>query len=66
MNPYGQRWTVYLDEKGEPFQRPEQPPSGAPIEDVIAWMRAAADYNDAIAACGARAFDRAFRVAVDG
>lgn len=44
--------------------RPTPPSPGAPIEDVIAWLRADCAYRDAITNAANRAFDRAFRKAL--
>jgi hypothetical protein len=46
---------------GTPFERPEKPPADATIEDRIAYMRALAAYNDAVAAYANEAFARSFK-----
>jgi hypothetical protein len=55
---------ILTDGSGRPFDRPEPPASGAPIDDVLAWMRALASFNDAVRACACRAFDAGFKRAI--
>lgn len=52
---------ILTDANGRPFERPEAPPEGAPIEETIAWIRAVHAYNDAVTDAGNRAFDEQFR-----
>lgn len=52
---------IYTDAKGRPFEKPEPPPAGAPIEDSIAWLRAYHAYKDAIADCANKAFVEGFK-----
>lgn len=51
---------ILTDARGVPFERPEKPAPGAPIDQVIAYLRALAAYNDAVCDCGNRSFARTF------
>ena len=55
---------IHTDGQGRPFERPEKPGPDATIEERIAYMDALYRYNDAIADCRAKAFDKAFRRAL--
>ena len=55
---------IYTDEHGRPFERPEPPAADATIDVKIAYLRARAAYNDAIASCANKAFSSAFRRAL--
>lgn len=46
------------------FLEPVPPPQGAPIDTVIAYMRARNEYNDRISAAFCAEFDRSFRKAL--
>ncbi len=47
--------------RGRPFERPEPPVKGAPIEDTIAWLQRYHAWQDAIADCANKAFADEFR-----
>lgn len=51
---------ILTDARGVPFARPEKPAPDAPIDQVVAYLRALATYNDAVSDCGNRSFARAF------
>jgi hypothetical protein len=53
--------TILTDDRGVPFARPEAPAADADIETKIAYMRAKCAYNDAVTACGSRAFAHGLR-----
>lgn len=55
---------IHTDGRGVPFERPEKPAKDATIEEKIKYMDALYAYNDAIADCRNKAFDRAFRKAL--
>jgi hypothetical protein len=54
--------TAYIltDDQGRPFPEIESPLPGAPIEDVIAFLRAITARNDAITTTSSGAFARQF------
>ena len=53
---------ILTDGRGRPFPRvPASPPPGAPVEDIITFLRAWNARADAIASCAHKAFDDAFK-----
>lgn len=56
--------TIYTDENGSPFDRPEAPGPDATSEEIVAYLRADAAYRDAITNCANRNFSERFRKAV--
>lgn len=52
---------ILTDANGRPFDKPDPPETNAPIEATIAYLRAMAAYNDAVADCANGAFAEAFR-----
>jgi hypothetical protein len=56
--------TIYTDADGKPFERPECPGPDAPPAEFTAWLRADAEYRQAIRNAANHAFDKAFRKAV--
>lgn len=55
---------ILTDSKGKPFDRPELPPAGAGIEEQIAFQRALAAYNDAVASAANKAFSASMNAAL--
>ncbi len=55
---------IITDAKGRPFEKPEPPSEGAPIEDTIVWLRRYHAWQDAIADCVNKAFVDGFREAI--
>lgn len=55
---------ILTDAQGRPYERPTPPRPGAPIEDVIAYLRASSAYNDRVAAAASSAFADGFRKAL--
>lgn len=60
----GERGVIFTDGNGKPFERPEPPPAGATTEQRIAYLDALFAYREAIRDCGNKAFDEAFRRAL--
>lgn len=52
---------ILTDANGRPFERPERPPEGAPVSEIITWMRAVYAYNDRVADSTNRAFNDQLR-----
>mgnify|MGYP001577782370 CR=1 FL=1 len=52
---------ILTDGNGRPFAPIDPPAPDAPIEEKIAYLRAVAARNDAIATTANRAFTRAFK-----
>jgi hypothetical protein len=58
---------IFTDDQGRPLPgRPDPLPEGAPIADVISWMRARAAYVDGALDRANASFDRSFRAALGG
>lgn len=53
---------ILTDSSGRPIPPVDVPPPGAPVESIIAYLRASAARNDRIAALANGAFARAFTV----
>ena len=51
---------ILTDGNGRPFDKPDPPTKGAPIQETIAWIRAMHEYNDRVTDCANRAFTDAF------
>lgn len=52
---------ILTDSQGRPVEYPAPPTAGAPIDDVITFLRAHAAAADRVAALASAAFDRRFR-----
>lgn len=51
---------ILTDSSGRPIPPVDVPPPGAPVESIIAYLRASAARNDRVAALANDAFARAF------
>lgn len=52
---------ILTDANGRPIERPERPAEGAPMSEVIVWMRAVYAYNDRVSDTANAAFADEFR-----
>lgn len=52
---------TYEDAHGITHHRPPRPAFDAPLDTVLAWLRADAAFTDSLGSRSARVFDRAFR-----
>ena len=55
---------ILTDASGHPIEKPEAPAPGAPIEEVITWMRAQAAWRDRVGSIASESFARAFQKAL--
>lgn len=49
---------ILTDAQGRPFERPTPPAADATSDQVVAYLRAHAAFNDAVTSCAGRAFTR--------
>lgn len=63
FSPYHDFDTVHVVD-GKELARPDRLRPNYTSDEMVAWLRAVHEYNNAVAAAHAKAFDEAFRKAV--